>query len=69
MNEDSRSLFLKISYLERENKTLQAKIIDLNAGKAIDKEILDTVLNKHEDSVAEETNEARTVVVLKKKIG
>lgn len=62
-------MFLKISYLERENKTLTSKINDLTQGKAIDKELLDTVLNKIDDSVAEESNDSRTIVVLQKKIG
>lgn len=66
--EDTRSLFLKISYLERENKALTQKINDLQQGKAIDKELLDTVLNRIDDSVAEETNDTRTIVVLQKKI-
>lgn len=49
-------MFTKLTYMERENKSLQKKVAEIQAKNGINEEVLDALLDKHE--VADEAGAA-----------
>ena len=65
---DTKSLFIKISYLERDNKALHTKAAELTKLRNVNQEVIDSLLNKEEAAETPEKLLAKKCKVLEEQV-